>query len=112
MVSRQRQDPTRVEAQKLLDDMSSVLTKAEMSILMELVGWQFSTENDPTLESATDWLRNQAKAAWLSAADHDGIKADSPFIVFSDNNPFVTRYDTVLRLALRLGVTVKVDFRS
>ena len=38
------------------------------------------------------------KDLWNKACEHDGIEANSKFVVFSKDNPWMAKYNTLLNL--------------
>ena len=53
----------------------------------------------------------ETKALWTAACDHDGIPADSRFVVWSDNNPYAASYNSAMGRLLELRNTGKVRVR-
>ena len=52
MVRIQEEDSAQKMAKEILDDMKSKLPPAEMSVMMELMGWQF-TIPEPNMQTCT-----------------------------------------------------------
>ncbi len=43
------------------------------------------------------------KELWAKACEHDNIEPSSKFVVFSDDNPWIKKYNTLLNLRYRQG---------
>jgi hypothetical protein len=54
-------------------------------------------------------IKDALKEAWRNMCHHEGVHANSKFVMFSDDNPFKARYDTLMDLYLR-GKTVTRDY--
>lgn len=53
-------------------------------------------------------LRDQVRAAWRKACEHDGFPVDAQFVVFSDTNPFEAEYNAAMAEYLDYCRTVPV----
>ena len=40
------------------------------------------------------------KALWIKACRYDSIPVDSKFVCFSNDNPYVERYNKIIRLVM------------
>lgn len=47
-------------------------------------------------------LQAEIKDLWNKMCAHDGITEAAQFVVFSDDNPFQSRYDNRLRMLLAI----------
>ena len=43
-------------------------------------------------------LREEIKALWVKACNHDGIDEDEKFVCFTTDNPFLQEYDKKMKL--------------
>lgn len=40
--------------------------------------------------------KRECRRLWVQACAWDGVSPDSPFLVFSDSNPYIARYNTLM----------------
>lgn len=102
-------EETRHEAaQAIISTMQTVLPESDVSIVLEMMGWQTACEH-PTMQTAAQYLKREAKKAWAAALEHDGLNESNLVVVFSDDNPHRRRYDSIIRVCMVIGVKMKID---